>query len=413
MPSTTISANTTPACTAEGNDPFATGLKLDCCSPFLQCLGSHNTDRQFYSCIPVDSVVACQWDNLACQGQFGNEECATCGERVAYLKGQGNSEELAKQQVAGEFFIQCGLLAPQNGDTQIQSEGYKLVWQDEFDTPGMVDKSKWYPIHSHGNGFGNEELQFYADREENAWISDGTLKIRARREDFGGRQYTSAKLESRTDWLYGKFHVRARLMYGKARGSWAANWMMPRDSRYGRWPRSGEIDIMEHVGYDPGNFHGTVHTQAYHHSIGTQIGGSVRADVDDWHTYTVEWRPEVILFACDGIVYQIYRKESDDADTWPFNHNFFLILNMAVGGLWGGSRGIDEDAFRGEGQIMEIDWVRVEQRPASAQSGPCTAAGDDPYASGSNVSCCSPLVERLGDHGTGNDQWFYKCVSAD
>ena len=121
----------------------------------------------------------------------------------------------------------------------------------------------------------------------------------------------------------------------------------------------------------------------------------------------------MILFACDGIVYQIYRKESDDADKWPFNYNFFLILNMAVGGLWGGSRGIDEDAFRGEGQMMEIDWVRVEQRPASAPSGPCTAAGDDPYASGSKVSCCSPFVERLGDHGTGSDQWFYKCVSAD
>lgn len=323
--------------------------------------------------------------------------------------GEGKSEELAKLQVAGEFFIQCGLLAPQNADTQIQSENYTLVWQDEFDTDGVVDESKWYPIHSHGNGFGNNEKQFYTNRKENAWISDGTLKIRARREDYGGREYTSAKLESRTEWVYGKFHVRARLKDGKGRGTWGANWMMPRDSKYGGWPRSGEIDIMEHVGYDPGNIHGTVHTQSYHHSIGTQIGGSMRTDVDAWHTYTVEWRPDIMLFACDGVVYQIFRKESDDTDEWPFNQKFFVILNMAVGGNWGGSKGIDEDAFQGEGQIMEIDWVRVEQRPTA--TGPCTTEGNDPYADGTKVDCCSPLVAKLGKHGT--NKFFYLCAAAD
>jgi hypothetical protein len=123
---------------------------------------------------------------------------------------------------------------------------------------------------------------------------------------------------------------------------------------------------MEHVGYDTGKIHGTVHTQSYHHSIGTQIGGSRGVDVKKWHTYTVEWRPDIILFACDNEVYQIFKKQSaTDKNKWPFDQKFYVILNMAVGGDWGGQRGIDEQAFRGDGQIMEVDWVRVEQKGSS------------------------------------------------
>jgi len=119
---------------------------------------------------------------------------------------------------------------------------------------------------------------------------------------------------------------------------------------------------MEHVGYEPGRIHGTVHTGAYHHRIGTQKGGSMHVDVEQWRTYTVEWRPEVIIFACDDVVYQVFQKESDDSAVWPFNQEFYLILNMAVGGDWGAVKGVDEAAFSGSGQIMEIDWVRIEQR---------------------------------------------------
>jgi len=188
------------------------------------------------------------------------------------------------------------------------------------------------------------------------------LKIRAKREYFGGRKYTSAKLETHDAWRYGKFSVRARLQHGHARGTWPAIWLLPRHWKYGGWPHSGEIDIMEHVGHEPGRIHGTVHTSSYHHSIGTQKGGSMHTDVREWHTYTVEWRPEVVIFACDGVVYQVFRKESDDAAKWPFNQEFHLNLNMAVGGDWGGVHGVAESSFSGEGQIMEIDWVRVEQR---------------------------------------------------
>merc|ERR1712039_429392 len=101
----------------------------------------------------------------------------------------------------------------------------------------------------------------------------------------GGESYTSAKLQSRADYLYGKVSIRARLPRGQATGTWAALWMMPRTSEYGGWPKSGEIDIMEHVGYDKGKLHGTVHAGCCYHSIGTQVGGSTRADVGDWHTY--------------------------------------------------------------------------------------------------------------------------------
>jgi beta-glucanase (GH16 family) len=124
--------------------------------------------------------------------------------------------------------------------------------------------------------------------------------------------------------------------------------MMPKESKYGVWPKSGEIDIMEHVGHDTGKVHGTVHTQAYNHKHGTQAGGSMSTDVQEWHTYVVEWRHDKILFGIDNVVYHIFRKQSDaNTDVWPLNQDFFLILNLAVGGTWGGQNGIDEDAFRG------------------------------------------------------------------
>lgn len=310
---------------------------------------------------PASGACRAQWENVACAGQFGNEECSTCGARINWLmENRGVLFEAASQRVADEFITLCGDCGTKSGDTEIEFDGYNQVWEDEFNGNGAVDQSKWRPVVA-GDGFGNNELQYYTNRTDNAWVSDGTLKIRARLENYGSRSYTSAKLESTTDWLYGKFHCRTRLI-GMARGTWAAHWMMPTDSAYGIWPRSGEIDIMEHVGYDTGKFHGTVHTQAYHHSIGTQLGGLTAVDPTAWHVWTVEWRPDIILFAVNNEVYQIFRKESEDKDVWPFDLKFYLILNYAVGGNWGGQQGIDEAAFAGDGQIFEVDWARVEQR---------------------------------------------------
>jgi beta-glucanase (GH16 family) len=216
-------------------------------------------------------------------------------------------------------------------------------------------------VHS-GGGFGNHERQFYTNRNDNSVVGNGTLKIKAFREQYGGESYTSAKLQSRAEFLYGKVSIRARLSRGQAMGTWAALWMMPRSLEYGQWPKSGEIDIMEHVGYNAGKIHGTVHAGCCYHSMGTQVGGSTHADVAEWHTYQMEWSPEIIKFALDGNVYQTYSKTSDDPLQWPFNKPFYIIVNLAVGGDWGGLKGIDEGAFGGDGQIMEIDWVSVEQK---------------------------------------------------
>jgi len=271
------------------------------------------------------------------------------------------------------------------------------VWADEFDGNGAVDGSKWRHVVA-GDGFGNNELQFYTNRTDNSWVSGGTLKIRARLENWGGREFTSAKLESTGHWTYGKVSVRSRQL-GTARGTWAAHWMMPRDSAYGGWPHSGEIDIMEHVGYDTGKFHGTVHTGAYHHSIGTQVGGSTDVPATAWHTWTMEWRPDIILFAADEEVYRVFRKEGPDTEVWPFNQRFFAILNLAVGGDWGGQQGIDRGALSGEGQMYEVDWVKVEQKGAGGPSpSPSPAPSPSPTPSPSPSPSPSPggYTQRSG-----------------
>ncbi|MBI2389879.1 MAG: RICIN domain-containing protein [Deltaproteobacteria bacterium] len=239
--------------------------------------------------------------------------------------------------------------------------GWKLAWSDEFDGAGLPDASKWsYDVGGHG--WGNGEAQFYTDKRlENARLEGGRLIIEARRESYGGKAYTSARLVSRGrgDWLYGRFEIRAKLPGG--RGTWPAIWMLPTDWKYGGWPNSGEIDIMEHVGFDPGRIHGTVHTQAYNHTIGTQKGTSLPvADATSaFHVYAAEWSPERIEIFVDGTKYFSFANEHTGSATWPFDQRFHLILNIAVGGSWGGVKGIDDGAFP---QRMEIDWARVYQR---------------------------------------------------
>lgn len=302
------------------------------------------------------------WNALACaDGQFDQGgSCYTCGSRIEWQMSQGMSEDDAKRQVGEEFFGTCGACCPNPEDYQIQYDGYREVWRDDFNGNGSPDWSKWSAVNA-GGGFGNNELQYYTPRETNVWVSDGTLKIRAQAEEYNGAWYTSAKLESKADWKYGKMTIRAKMSSG--RGSWAAIWMFPRDSAYGIWPKSGEIDIMEHVGYEAGVVHGTVHTQAYHHTIGTQLGGQTDVDdIDKFHDYIVEWRDDLMLFAVDGQTYQVFSKRDNSYEKWPFNKNFYMILNMAVGGDWGGQQGIDQNAFKNPGQILEVAWAKVEQR---------------------------------------------------
>ena len=239
-------------------------------------------------------------------------------------------------------------------------DDYELVWSDEFDVDGMPDSTKWaYDVG--GNGWGNNELQYYKN-SGNAWVEDGRLIIEARNEFYLGRDYTSARLVTRgkQSWKYGRFEIRAKVPSGL--GTWPAIWMLPTSSFYGGWPNSGEIDIMEHVGYDPNRIHGSIHTKSYNHKINTQRGGSrvVPTATTEFHVYAIQWLPDRIQFFIDDVLYYTYRLflTCPTQDQWPFDIAFHLIMNVAVGGDWGGARGVDPDVFP---QRMEVDYVRVYQ----------------------------------------------------
>ena len=255
-------------------------------------------------------------------------------------------------------------------------EGWNLVWQEEFDYEGLADPEKWTQEY----GFiRNEEAQYYTrERSENARVEDGRLIIEARKEEYPNAahdedsgnwrrareyaEYTSASLttENRQYFQYGRIEVRARLPQG--RGVWPAIWMLGENYRDVGWPRCGEIDIMEFVGFDPHTIHANVHTEAYNHAIGTARGDSIEAEApwDEFHLYGIEWDEERIDFFFDDEVYFTYEKEADAGEAeWPFDQPFYLILNVAIGGAWGGQQGIDDDIFP---QRMEVDYVRVYER---------------------------------------------------
>ncbi|MGQ1889824.1 family 16 glycosylhydrolase [Thermophagus sp. OGC60D27] len=232
-----------------------------------------------------------------------------------------------------------------------------LVFSDEFDYQG-VPKSDYWNYETGGGGWGNNELQTYTNSLENSYVSNGTLKIHARKSPSGA--WTSARLVTagKASWKYGTIEVRAKLPQGV--GTWPAIWMMPQNSVYGGWPNSGEIDIMEHVGYDLGMIHGSIHTEAYNHILGTQKTGSI--EVEDahlqFHTYSIQWTPEKITWFVDGVEFFSFSNPHISYKEWPFDQPFFLILNIAIGGNWGGAQGIDPDLTEA---VMEIDYVRVYQ----------------------------------------------------
>lgn len=234
-----------------------------------------------------------------------------------------------------------------------------LVWHDEFNYTGLPDSSKW-AFDTGGSGFGNHELQFYTNaRKKNAWVSGGKLTITARKEDWKSNHYTSAKLitKDKAAWKYGKIEVRAKLP--KGRGTWPAIWMLP-DIDHLQWPDDGEIDIMENVGFDQGNIHGTIHTKSYNHILGTQKGDTIRIPdcSDQYHVYAISWTSEEINFFVDDRKYFTFKNEHKSKAEWPFDNKFYLILNIAIGGDWGGKEGVDPHIFPAK---MDIDYVRVYQ----------------------------------------------------
>ena len=235
----------------------------------------------------------------------------------------------------------------------------KLIWSDEFNYKGLPDSTKWnYDVGGHG--WGNNELQYYTDRKpENARVENGNLIIEVRKEQVGTNAYTSARLvtKGKKDWLYGRIDVRARIPRGV--GTWPAIWMLGSATPM-KWPDDGELDIMEHVGYDQGVIHGTVHCKKYFHSIGTQKGGTVTvADCSEaFHIYSLDWDAETITILVDNKAYFSFKNEHSDRSAWPFDKPMHLLLNIAVGGSWGGQKGVDDSVYP---QKMEVDYVRVYQ----------------------------------------------------
>ena len=244
----------------------------------------------------------------------------------------------------------------------------KLAWSDEFNYTGLPDSAKWtYDVGGHG--WGNKEEQYYTKkRVENARVEGGNLVVEAHKEALvAGNGYTSARLVSRGkggSQLYGRFEVRAKIPGG--RGTWPAIWMLPDKYPYGNksWPDNGEIDIMEHVGYDPNVVHATTHCKAYYFRTNTQKSGITKLPdaTTAFHIYSVEWTPETITAQIDGQLYFAHRNENTGWETWPWDQPFHLLLNIAVGGEWGGQKGIDEAAFP---QQMLVDYVRFYQMSKS------------------------------------------------
>lgn len=236
--------------------------------------------------------------------------------------------------------------------------GRKLIWSDEFDKKGLPDAAKWN-YDTGGSGFGNEEAQFYTkDRLENARVENGKLIIEARRENRDDKKYTSARLLSKGkfSFQYGTLEVRAKLP--KGRGTWPAIWIMSEDMK--KWPDDGELDIMEHVGYHQGYIHASVHTKKYNHVLHTQKTDTlfVKDASDKFHVYKTDWSPEKIEVYIDNQKFFTYENKEKSDEAWPFDKPYFIILNLAIGGFWGGKEGIDDTIFP---QKFEIDYVRVYQ----------------------------------------------------
>ena len=247
-----------------------------------------------------------------------------------------------------------------------KDEAYEMVWSDEFDYSGLPDSKKWkYDTEGNQAGWGNNEAQFYTEnRIENAEVKNGRLKITAKKEVFNNKNYTSARLITNAHWKYGRFEIRAKLPAG--RGTWAAIWMMPGGWSFndGNWPDVGEFDIMEHVGHDPGVIHASAHSKDYQWQMGTQKTDTIHVSgvTEKFHTYTWEWDEKTVKAFVDDNLFFEYKNEGLGETKWPYQKPFYLILNVAVGGAWGGIKGIDEQAFP---QTMEIDFVRVYQKKNS------------------------------------------------
>jgi beta-glucanase (GH16 family) len=260
----------------------------------------------------------------------------------------------------------CNRTAPKNQhDAKADNGSWNLVWSDEFNYKGLPDSTKWN-YETGDNGWGNNEKEYYVEKSlENSYVDGDKLHIVALHKDMGHSNYTSAKLNTYQIFSlqYGKIEAMAKLPAGK--GTWPAIWMLPESILNGKeeWPLCGEIDIMEHVGKDPNVIHTSLHSLLYNHTIGTQISYFEKLEdvFNTFHKYAVEWSKESIKFYIDDkLFFESYKGQDGRVSTnegWPFDKPYYLIMNLAIGGNWGGE--IDDSIFPAE---MQVDYVRIYQK---------------------------------------------------
>ncbi len=267
--------------------------------------------------------------------------------------------------LSGLLLLACGSkkedAGPSIGPIQVEpptDKGWTFEvnpsFADEFDANGKPSDENWM-YDTGGSGWGNNELQYYTNTENNASIKDGILTITAKKEAMGGMNYTSSRMVSKFTHSikYGRVEVRAKLPSG--RGTWPAIWMLPDDYVYGGWPKSGEIDIMEHVGYDPNNVHFSTHTEVNNGGNSKTSGKMIETAMTEFHKYRVDWTPYAIRGYYDDVLVFTYINQGKGSSTWPFDQKFHVLLNIAVGGNWGGVKGVDDSVFPA---TMQVDYVR-------------------------------------------------------
>jgi beta-glucanase (GH16 family) len=292
------------------------------------------------------------------------------GEQVSYIdnvilsNGEGNVEPAeasasdADENTDGESEVKALDLPAYEPEGE-----WKLVWSDEFEADaGELINGAYWTCEVGGHGWGNAELQYYTDRVENvSHDGDGHLVITAREESYRGNDYTSGRCITmdKVEFTYGR--VEARINLPEGQGIWPAFWMLGADFPEVDWPDSGEIDIMEYVGKEPRSTHGTVHGPEFYGSGGLGLRYVFDEPVaDDFHVFGIEWEPEIIRWTIDGEVFHTVTPETLYGGTWVFDHDFFILINVAVGGHWPGN----PDNTTEFPQEMLVDWVRVYQRTA-------------------------------------------------
>lgn len=339
---------------------------------FISCKQDEPVIKASGVTLSKDSLTLVQGDSITLNAQIlpagadskvnwssSNEKVATVVDGKIKTLARGTST--IKVTVDSAFTASCYLVVTY---TDLP---YKLVWSEEFDGP-QLDLSKWN-YETGGNGFGNQEKQNYTTRPENIRIEDGSLVIEARKEVYGSNNYTSARINTRDKaaFAYGKIEARISLPAGK--GTWPAFWMMGSNITTARWPLCGEIDIMEHIGSKPTMISHAVHTSEKNGSRGNNWHSqkTVAAVEGSYHTYAIEWEEKAnegddnISFLIDGVKSATIWEQhvNSDVKMWPFKNDFYILLNLAIGGTMGGA--IDDAAFN-NAVLMKVDYVRVYQR---------------------------------------------------